>query len=117
MRSNALLALGVLLLSACVSAPDVEVCTNLSATVGWCTKTISGGSVMVDSKNQKLNGQLWPDVVNSSVIVPATSWVVIKQFIENTCHQSGNCQNGVGSWQTTVDNIDTHVTLMKKKGK
>ncbi len=107
---NDLLATGVLLLllSACVSAPDVWVCTSLGDSSGWCTQTVSAGSVNVDATH-KLNGESWPDLLNASVIVPTASWVVIKKFIENTCHQSGNCGSGVGDWATTLQSIDTHV--------
>jgi hypothetical protein len=104
-----------LVLSGCVTPPDSIVCTNLSDQKGWCTTMISGKSSYVDASHPFGADKLkWADVVNSSVIVPAESWVEIKNFIDSTCHQSGKCGSNVGNWSTTLQSIDTHVSATRK---
>jgi hypothetical protein len=43
------------------------------------------------------------------------AWVPLKQYIENSCHQSNQCNDGVGDWNSTVNAMDAHVQKIKKK--
>ncbi len=96
-----------MLLSSCVSVPDVPVCTNLGLK-GYCIWTISNKEQTVDET--VLLGKLkWSDVMKKSVIVPVDSWIKIKGFIENACHQSNQCANGVGSWQEKLNGFSVRV--------
>lgn len=105
--------------SGCVtSPPDVMGCAN-EVTRGYCRTFMTHKTIIIDNdKNLYVSPQTgkkytWAQLVQISVIFPPNEWAVTKSWFDNFCHQSGNCQQGVGDWQTVVNDLSIHVGATK----
>lgn len=96
MRLRNLLVLALPLLFSCVSVPDIKLCTEIEPTMGYCT------TVLTNQESQVTGGD-WAVLKLQSIIMPVDSWVQLKDFIQNLCHQNKQyCTNGVGNWNGIV---------------
>lgn len=61
-----------------------------------------------------LEGKTYWDIRPEMLLVPASSWVEIKKFILDVCHQNaGACAQEVGSWNVITDTISHGLDLKK----
>lgn len=81
------LLLSLLFLIGCGTLPDILACTGLDANSGACTHMLTGGRVDINASSL-YNGQTWPQVLSSAVIVPADQWTLLEEFIVNYCKQN-----------------------------
>lgn len=51
----------------------------------------------------------WSQLVQIAVIIPPSEWAKTKSFFDEYCHQTGNCQQGIGDWQSVVTDLNSHV--------
>lgn len=132
-----LLILSSLILSACVKVPDIAICRDLhskkivekdslgnenitiksnpvcmkeinESRCGLCVYTVSGKTQFVGEDTQYLlNGKPWSEVRLSGVLLPADSYVKVKEFIINTCKKSGDCQKDLVKWRTNIKSLDS----------
>jgi hypothetical protein len=95
----------ILSLSSCASIPDVYICRARSNNTGFCTKTITSESVIVDDNHLLLN-KTWLDLKLESVLVPVESWVELKTYIIKQCKKNNNCDQNIDSWTRKIDSIN-----------
>lgn len=113
---TAIICLALLSLVGCAGTPDVLVCTEISMTRGWCTKTISDEEFFIDDAHpysftgEKKDLKTWWDIRPYMVLVPVGSWVEIKSYIIKRCKQDGNCTDGVGNWERKINEMDKRLT-------
>jgi len=72
-------------LLSCVSAPpDVPICVTVDSNSGFCVHTIS-------DKEYDVVGNEWELMKNESLVLPAESWLKLKQYILEMCFEFKNC--------------------------
>lgn len=101
-------------LTSCAHVPDVLICTEISMSRGWCTKTISDEEFYVDDAHPYAfdgkNKQTWWDARNLMIHVPVFSWVDIKTYIIQRCKTDpSGCNSAVASWDRKIKDIDDAV--------
>lgn len=104
-----------LMLSSCTTTPpDTMGCAN-EVTRGYCRTFMTHQTVIIDNdKNLYVSPQTgkkytWSQLVQLSVILPPNEWAKTKSWFENFCHQTNNCTEGVGDWQSVVNDIGAHL--------
>ena len=128
-----LLALSVLILSACVQPPDFAVCRPLEmrsetklvdgigqitvprpnpkcmATIGesvcgFCVWTISNKIQYVgESKKTWHRGKPWSRIRKEAALVPAEDFAKVKEFVINICKKSEECNKDIERWRLKLD--------------
>lgn len=94
-----------LMLCGCsIAPPNVPVCIETNIDSAKCTTLISGENFVVDEKHL-LEGKTYFQIRPQMILVPASSWVEIKKFVLDICHQTHQCDSAVGSWDTTLISI------------
>jgi hypothetical protein len=87
------------ILSSCAhKIPDEKVCIETSETSGFCTKTLS-------EEESTPEGQEWLDIKKYSLVMPLSSWTVIKKFILDICKDYGKCVEAEGKIKQIEDQI------------
>ena len=115
MQRKSLLILFALLSSfviSCTKPPAVPICLELNLDRAFCVNTITADEFTWDSTHP-FEGKTYWEARPSNLIVPASSWAKIKEFIIKSCKQSNKCDD-VASWDRTIGAIDTG---LEKKGK
>lgn len=82
-------------------------------TEGYCVKVISGQEYIINEENT-INGKTWWEVRPAMILVPAESWAHIKAFIIKICNSTKQCTKEVGTWERSVQNVDSK--LIQKQG-
>lgn len=86
--------------------PDIPICIEMSMSRGECVKVVSGEKITVDDTH-KMNDKTWWESRPTNMIMPLESWMDLKKFIIEICHQNENmCDEKVGSWERSIDSID-----------
>jgi len=105
-----LLLLTLFLAASCsVTVPEVPICSQLSVNEGYCVNTYSGKSQIINDTTL-LEGKTWWDLKATSLVLPASSWKKIKQFIIEVCTKTKKCNENLSGWDRTVKDIDGMVT-------
>ena len=108
MQRLILFVLTLNLISCATNVPDVPVCFEITMDRGGCIKTISGERFEINEQS-KFGDKTWWEMRPAMIQVPPESWAQIKAFIIKICKKSNTCSDNVGSWDRTVDNIDTEI--------
>ncbi len=117
MKKILLILLGLslnFLCSCATSPPDVLLCTEISFSRGWCTKTISDVEFEINEEKPYTftpgkPPMTWWSLRPSFIYVPAESWAEIKAWIIKTCKQTNQCDNSIASWQRKIDAVDKKI--------
>lgn len=95
-----------LLLNSCAGLPpDEPLCVEITMTRGYCVKTMSGDTFVVDEVNL-LEGKTWWDMRPTMIQMPASTWAKFKIWINKICKNNSQCDSAVANWQRTVNTID-----------
>lgn len=108
----ALATLFVLILSACATPPDTDVCVEIDEGVlGWCTYTISEKEFYVDNdKNRHPDGnKTWKEIKTESLIMPARSYGKVKAYIIKQCKKHNDCSRDISKWKRKTNKIQTKI--------
>ena len=89
----------------CSSVPDILVCRKRSPNSGFCTKTISNESLIVDD-DHKVFDKTWLDLELESVYLPRESWTDLKKYIIKNCKKSHECAQDIDSWNRKLKTLD-----------
>lgn len=98
--------LSFLLCGCSIAPPNVPVCIETNIDSARCTTLISGENFRVD-ETHLLEGKTYFQIRPQMILVPASSWVEIKKFVIDICAQTHQCSNNVGSWQTTLNTLQS----------
>jgi hypothetical protein len=102
-----------LLATSCASVPDVMICTEITMTKGFCTRTISDEEVIIDDAHPYTfeeggKPMTWWELRVFMVLAPIPSWKEIKAYIIKTCKRD-NCNAMVKSWDRKIQGLDSHL--------
>ncbi|MFM6929953.1 MAG: hypothetical protein ACKOX6_15895 [Bdellovibrio sp.] len=88
--------------------PDFKMCVEMNLERGECMKVISGQKIRIDEDHKNPDTkQSWWEMRPTNLILPLESWLDIKKFIINLCHQNQNmCDKEVASWDRSLQNVD-----------
>lgn len=84
---------------------------------GWCKMSYTGQAFDIDEKHpapwkgKDGKPKPWRDIYDGGVHLPAKEgWAVAKTWWQVYCRKnSGLCKNGVGNWESTIQDIDAHL--------
>lgn len=106
----------LLLASACsVTVPRVPICAELNPAKGYCVNTVTSEEFVID-ETHLYDGKSWWQMRPEMMVIPAQSWAEIKAFIVKVCRKTKQCDTELGSWDRTVEAIDSKVVGKGKNG-
>lgn len=77
---------------------------------GLCTTLISGKQTYVGKDSPYVDGSTWKDLNLKIIVLPAKQSVApLLTYIETQCHNSKDCGNNVGNWQSTSKVISDQI--------
>lgn len=97
-------------LTSCAHVPDVPICVEINSTKGFCTNTISDQDYDIDEAHPvAFDGDdkpmTWWERKPFMLLVPASSWKALKQYIIQQCKRT-NCDQYVQSWDRKLNELN-----------
>lgn len=99
-------ALSLNFLTSCQTVPpDIPICIEITASRGYCIKTISSTEFEVNDVDL-LDGKSWWAARPSMLMLPVSSWAKLKTYIITQCKKTGACDKEITSWERTIKTVD-----------
>lgn len=64
--------------------PDVEICSAINESKGFCISTVS-------ESEREVVGENWTTIKDNSLVLPLESWQKLKVYILEVCTRYENC--------------------------
>lgn len=73
--------------------PNVPVCLPEDYDDGICEYTMDRKMIEINNSNKLYQGMTWSELLERSLVIPASSWAAIKVYILEQCAKEPSCRD------------------------
>jgi hypothetical protein len=94
-----------ILLSGCITPPDIPACFELSISEAYCTYTVSDKDFYWN-ETTKYKNKTYFEQRPANIILPQQSWAELKAFIIKNCKKNKSCSKDMDKWSRKIESLE-----------